>query len=303
MTVSCVLLGAAFGPEPGRHPLPPAHDARTGWWRAVALGGQGRYAGAAAELERLGSASAAPELRSLAASTRASHLRQLGGHALARRLDAGALLLAVGVGGGAGASARCDALVGLAADALGPGRVALARRLLERAEPGLAAADGRCAVRWHWVAAETALCAGEPEVARGHAASAHRLAADGASVRHRVKSVLVEAAASGSAVSAEQARSAAAEHGLVPLRWAATMLLLSLGVTRSGDPAGGSTREENTASHAMLTRWGAVLPGTPLPLEQVRRWWAHPATATGDRGPRAGAGSPERGQGRVRVVR
>ena len=252
-----VLRAAAMGAEPGRHPLPPAEDAESRWWRAVALGGQGRYANAAAELAVLAKPTTAPWLRSLACSTRASHLRQVGGHVLARRLDSAAVALAAGVGGGTGATAACDALVGLAADALGSGRVALARRLLVRASGRLEAAEDRCTVRWCWVSAETALCADDTDAARAHAATARLLADERPSVRHQVKSLLVEAAAKGSTQDAEQARAAAVEHGLLPLRWAATMLLLAL----RGSPVGGGIGHENTVSHALLARRGGVLPG------------------------------------------
>lgn len=250
-----VLRAAAFGGEPGRHPLPPAEDDESRWRRAVALGGQGRYANAAAELAVLVVPTTAPWLRSLAWSTRASHLRQVGGHVLARRLDGAALAVAARVEGGAGATARCDALVGLAADALGSGRIALARRLLVRAAEQLGSAEDRCTVRWCWVSAETALCADDTDAARAHAAAARVLADTGSSVRHQVKSLLVEAAAKGSTKEAEQAWAAAVEHGLLALRWAATMLLLAL----QGNPVGGQIGRENTVSHDLLARRGGVL--------------------------------------------
>jgi hypothetical protein len=297
-----VLRAAALGGEPGWHPLPPARDDEGRWWRAVALGGQGRYAGAAAELERLASPTTTAWLRSLALSTRGSHLRQLGGHLPARRLDGCALALAGGVPGRAGATARSDALVGLAADALGPGRVALARRLLALAAHGLAGADERCAVRWHWVAAETALCDDERDEAAAHAGTALRLAASTGSVRHELKSSLVVAAATGSGEVADRVRTAAAQHDLLPLRWAATMLLLAIEGPRSGSPAEGELRHENTASHAMLTVRGGALPGAPTSRDLVRSWSTTAAT-----GPapvtRVRGGSPDRGQGGVKVVR
>lgn len=64
------------------------------WTAAVALGGQGRYAAAAALLEDLVRDPRVPvEVRAHALVTRASHLRQRGGHALAERLDGQALAL------------------------------------------------------------------------------------------------------------------------------------------------------------------------------------------------------------------
>ncbi|MBU3707132.1 MAG: hypothetical protein FGM50_10705, partial [Mycobacterium sp.] len=44
------LLAAAFGAAPECWPLPTAHSPRERWLRAVAAGGQGRYASAAADL-------------------------------------------------------------------------------------------------------------------------------------------------------------------------------------------------------------------------------------------------------------
>ncbi|MFZ0833086.1 MAG: hypothetical protein WAM92_08390, partial [Mycobacterium sp.] len=38
------LAAAAFGDDPGRWPLPAATTPRELWLRAVAAGGQGRYA-------------------------------------------------------------------------------------------------------------------------------------------------------------------------------------------------------------------------------------------------------------------
>ena len=48
-TVSA-LSAVAFGADPGRWPLPSATDPDELWLRAVAAGGQGRYASARADL-------------------------------------------------------------------------------------------------------------------------------------------------------------------------------------------------------------------------------------------------------------
>ena len=151
--------GAAFGATPDRVPR-GASRAEERWLVAVALGGQGRYAAAATELARLAAdPGVPPRLAAHAAVTRAAHLRQLGGHAAARTHDAVGLRLAAaalrarpgtphtggvspcrdsaggvsppcdGVGDAAAApddgvdlaAARIDALVGLAADAIGLG--------------------------------------------------------------------------------------------------------------------------------------------------------------------------------------
>jgi len=179
--VSPSARDAAFGSTPHRIPR-AAVDPEERWLVAVALGGQGYYAAAAAELERLAADPAVPlRVAAHAAVTRAAHLRQLGGHAVARSWDARGLRLAAGalragaaptgprIGGvsprwdstggvsprcdgvanGDGpagcpcdgldaAAARIDALVGLAADAVGLGDLAGAERLLAAAAAELA---------------------------------------------------------------------------------------------------------------------------------------------------------------------
>ena len=213
----------------------------------MALGGQGRYAQARAELDTVRRSAASPAVASLAASTQASLLRQLGSHALAAGHDGAALAL-VGTdpandpGGdpldaALWHEARCDALTGLAADALGCGRLPLGRRLLERCdayldEVGDDAALWRQRVRLHWVTAEIALASGDFATATTHAQAAVDRSADGPSVRHRVKSALLfAAAATGRPESdlaletAERVEAESATHGLVPLRWAAAMLI------------------------------------------------------------------------------
>lgn len=257
-TRSAVLLHrAAFGDRPGLHPLPPSGSGGQGWERAVALGGQGRYAAAVAELRRLDAGRRAPELRSLALSTRASYRRQLGNHSGARGDDGAALALA-----GTDAQATCDALVGLAADALGPGRVRLARALLDRARAGLSEAPTRCEVRWCWVAAETELVAGQGGRAREHARRARELARSSTSVRHQVKSDLVLAATlspPSATELAEKVLARAEQHRLVPLVWACTLLLAAGEHLPFGWVSGTDLSTKNTVSHGLITQWGAML--------------------------------------------
>lgn len=142
--------------------------------------------------------------------------------------------------------AWCDALTGLAADALGSARPALAFRLLCRVDTALggaiAAADPdpprpRAVLRGHWVTAETALSVGDATTALRHAEAAVVVAERMPSVRHRVKSALLRAAATAaagraaeSAALAEPVAAACAEHDLLPLRWATAMLRSGLGV-------------------------------------------------------------------------
>ena len=235
------LAAAAFGDEPGRWPLPTAITPRQLWLRAVASGGQGRYGSAYGDLAALRRSCADRQadrrLVSLAHSTQGSLLRQLGWHTLARGWDGRALALA-----GTDPEARADALIGLAADALGVGRFAAATTLLTRADAALAAqlpahvAD-RLAVRRRWVAAELAMAAGDGAAAVRHAEEAVELveAMAVASARHRVKSEVVLAAALCSAGAAERARAVAeaalqatGRFGLTPLRWALACLLIDI---------------------------------------------------------------------------
>lgn len=232
------LAAAAFGDRPDTWPLPAATTPGHLWLRAVACGGQGRYGAAHVDLAVL-RREGPPRLVSLAHSAQGSLLRQLGWHTVARRWDGRALVLA-----GTDPEARADALIGLAADALGVGRFAAAASLLERADAALAAGavPERLPVRRQWVAAELAMASGDGPTAVRHATAAVELAqalgreAAQASVRHRVKSDVVLAAALCSAGSIEAARGVAqaalddtGRWGLIPLRWALSCLLIDIG--------------------------------------------------------------------------
>lgn len=233
------LAAAAFGDRPGSWPLPAATTPAQLWLRAVAAGGQGRYGAALRDLAVLRRSAPAGRLVSLGMSTQGSFLRQLGWHTEARGWDGRALALA-----GGDAEACADALIGLAADALGVGRFAAAATLLARADPLLASANSeapvpdRLPVRRRWVAAELAMARGEGDVAVRHAGEGVELAAAMAvaSPRHRVKSEVVLAAALCCAGDLERARTIAdiavattGRLGLLPLRWALACLLIDIG--------------------------------------------------------------------------
>lgn len=233
------LTAAAFGDAPGRWPLPAATTPRQRWLRAVAAGGQGRYAAATADLAALLREAPKGPLASLAHSTRASFLRQLGGHDLARGLDGRALALA-----GEDPEATADALVGLAADALGTGRFAASAALLARArqvpEPAFPA---RLAVRRNWVTAELAMVTGDGATAVRHAEQALELTTD-VMARHLVKSQVVLAGALCCAGDVDRARGVAEAAlqdterlGLIPLRWALACMLIDIG-SRPGEELG-----------------------------------------------------------------
>lgn len=275
---AAVLAAAAFGAAPGMHPLPAAHDVEQRWHRAVALGGQGRYAAARAELSRLRrEVGPTGAWASLVASTEASLLRQLGGHRVAAASD-GRALAAVGTEAASHGDpenrircvrARCDALTGLAADSLGTGGLAASRDLLTRCTAVLDEAedaDGdapflRQRIRLAWVSAETALAGGDFSTARVFADRAAALASRYGSVRHTIKSDLIRAASLTGDVDSEPARELArevfdrcAEHGLIPLRWAAAMMLAGVG----GSPE--AVAAVNACAATIVRRGGRFVP-------------------------------------------
>ena len=226
------LDDAAFGGNPGCWPLPPAATPDELWLRAVAAGGQGYYGSALADLGRLHRHTRPGRFASLALSTHASLLRQLGWHDRARRLDGQALASA-----GDDTEAAADALIGLAADALGVGRLAASARALQlAADPVTDSLAVRMPVRWAWVSAELAMVSGDGAAAVAHAERAIQLAATQAAVRHTVKSRVVLAAArcsnadiAASRTVADIALEQASIFGLVPLRWAVASLLAEIG--------------------------------------------------------------------------
>ena len=234
------LTSAAFGGSPDRWPLPAARTPEQLWLRAVAAAGQGRYSSARTDLAALRRREPAGALESLSLSTEASLLRQLGGHRLAAGWDGRALAVAQTAGDGPLAvQARADAVVGLAADALGVGRLAASARLLERVGE-LTREDEvpRLVVRRAWVNAELAMAGGDGQDAVTHARHGVEIAEQmlPALRRHRVKSDVVLAAALSCAGDLESARTVAdaalrdtETYSLVPLRWALACLLADIG--------------------------------------------------------------------------
>jgi hypothetical protein len=236
-TAATVLSDAAFGDDPGRWPLPAATTPHQMWLRAVVAGGQGRYGSALADLAAVCRVQRSGALVSLTHSTRASFLRQLGWHARARTWDGRASALA-----GSHAEARADALIGLAADALGVGRFAASASALHRAADLLTeSVPARLPVRLAWVSAELAMARGDGSAAVGHAERAVHLAAALGSARHALKSDVILAAALCSAGELELSRGIAdpaletsQRLGMIPLRWALACLLADIGsATRS----------------------------------------------------------------------
>jgi hypothetical protein len=251
------LAAAAFGANPGGWPLPTAGTPHQRWLRAVAAAGQGRYSHARSDLAALLRIAPAGVPASLAHSAHASFLRQLGWHDLARGRDGRALLLASG-----DAEAAGDALTGLAADALGVGRLAAAATLLGRADSVMAQAPHRLAVRRSWVAAELAMAGGDGVTAVRHAEAAVELATATESARHHTKSQVVLAAALCSAGDVDRARTVGegaleltGELGLLPLRWAVASLLVDL--VDTGGPTA-ELRDLRDECASRVRRWGGA---------------------------------------------
>ncbi|GAA3807635.1 hypothetical protein [Amycolatopsis tucumanensis] len=199
------LRRAAFGDRPAPPPdvLAAAGPPKRRLLGAIVLGAQGRYAAATTLLDGL-ARDRDPVVAALALATLASHRRQLGGHAVARGLDGAALRRAATAAASPsdpdpdGLDARgalADALLGLAADHLGTGRLTASRRLLDRAAG--AVDSWRTRTRLGWVTAELALASGDAPAAVAPAEAALDEATAAGSIRHTVKSQLVLAAALG----------------------------------------------------------------------------------------------------------
>jgi hypothetical protein len=260
-SVESELTAVAFGDQPGRWPLPAAITPHQQWLRAVGAGGQGRYGTAYADLAAVRGSASSDRLSSLAHSAHASFLRQLGWHSLARGWDGRAWALA-----GDDPEAAGDALIGLAADALGVGRLVAAAALLQRADPFVAQAPPRLATRKAWVAAELAMFGGDGGVAVRNAEVAVELAATRlGSARHRAKSQVVLAAALCSSGALERARDVAdaaleltRQLGLVPLAWAVACLLVDLGTETPTRIA--ELRELRDDCARLVEHWGGTWP-------------------------------------------
>ena len=103
---------------------------------------------------------------------------------------------------------------------------------------------------------------GEGPAAVAHADAALALADDLGSVRHRVKSTVILAAAlccrgetATASRRADEALAGAGQAGLIPLRWAAASLLADIG-SRTHSPA--QIRGIRDDCVAIVTRWGGV---------------------------------------------
>jgi tetratricopeptide (TPR) repeat protein len=220
----------------------PAEAAAAGWLLGVCLSSAGRYGAALAVLDPVvagaGAGSGADEtaearlLGALAAATVASIHRQLGRHTVAQGYDDTALEVSDGAG-----EAGFDALLGLAADAVGLGDAGAAA---ERLQAAADLAEGRPEwwrqrVRLDWVRAEVALLEGRAEDAVGAAHAAVELAEHSGAPRHVAKGLLfqgvaqVEAGRTAEATATLRRAAILAESlGTVPLQWPVRAMLAAL---------------------------------------------------------------------------
>jgi tetratricopeptide (TPR) repeat protein len=174
-----------------------AEAAAARWLLAVCASAAGQFGRALSTLDPLVALDPAdpPERRVLAAlgeATFASVLRQIGRHAQARTHDELALALSDAQG-----EAGFDALLGLAADAVGLGEAAVATESLAAAQSlALGRSDRwRQRVRLGWVRAEIALLEGRPREAVELAGAAVDLAEQSGAPRHVAKGLLFQGVA------------------------------------------------------------------------------------------------------------
>lgn len=258
-----------------------AEVAAAAWLLGVALSAGGRYGGGLRVLVPLVEAGEgaeagelAPELRlfaSLAASTAASVHRGLGRHDAAAELDQRGLALADAPG-----EASFDALLGLTADAVGCGDLALAEQRVVAAEAVLDGHGGdwwRQRVRMDWARAEIALLAERPHDAILAAAGAVSGAEAARAPRHVAKGLLFQGVAelqSGSEDAlATLRRGAGLAEGLaaLPLVWQSRALI---GALLGGEDSAEGARSLAAARSAVLTM-AADLPG-----DLREQWLARP---------------------------
>jgi tetratricopeptide (TPR) repeat protein len=215
----------------------PTEAAAARWLLAVCQSAAGRFGRSLRALDELLPVTADAPLErrmfgALGEATLGSIQRQLGRHDEARAHDEVALALSAASG-----EAGFDALLGLAADAVGLGEAAAARDHLEAAR---ALTNGhaewwRQRVRVGWVQAEVALLEGRADDAIRTAAASVDLAEQVGAPRHVAKGLLFQGVAQVEAGHHEQAATILRRSGLLaeslgtlPLLWPARALLGAL---------------------------------------------------------------------------
>ncbi len=251
-----------------------AEAAGAGWLLGVCLASAGRYGGALEVLDPLVAAADSAESRvlsALAGATAASVHRQLGRHAVAQGYDERALEVSGGT-----AEAGFDALLGLAADAVGLGDSEVAAARLDEATAlvGDRADWWRQRVRLGWVQAEVALLRGHAEEAAASAHTSVDLAEQSGAPRHVAKGLLflgvaqVEAGQLTEAATVLRRAGLLAESlGTLPLQWPARAVL---GALLAEDSPAESERALAAARRAVT----AIADDLPEPLRVA--WLGRP---------------------------
>lgn len=198
------------------------------WLTAFCASARGDFPRAATLAPRAAGAARGTPLRSAAALTAGAALRQMRRYEPARRMD----LLALGEA--THPWQRANALIGLAADAIGDADPDACARLLDQAEQ-VAGAGVRAAIRAGWVRCELGLLRSDARAAWGGARAALDHATASRARRHIAKSwlflgVALEAAGDAQARAAlAQAQRLAANVGARPLAVVAHDLLARIG--------------------------------------------------------------------------
>jgi len=243
-----------------------AEAAGAGWLLGVCLASAGRYGGALEVLDPLVVGTGSAEslvLSALASATAASVHRQLGRHSVAQGYDERAL-----EGSGGTGEAGFDALLGLAADAVGLGDAEVAAGRLDEATAvvGDRADWWRQRVRLGWVRAEVALLRGHAEAAAASAHASVDLAEQSGAPRHVAKGLLflgvaqVEAGQLTDAATVLRRAGLLAESlGTLPLQWPARAVL---GALLAEDAPAESERALAAARRAVT----AIADDLPEPL-------------------------------------
>jgi hypothetical protein len=253
--------------------------AAASWLLAVCQAAAGRFGQALRALDGLlpVTVDAPPEHRifgALGEATMGSVHRQLGRHGDARAHDETALALSEGTG-----EAGFDALLGLAADAVGLGEGGAAHNHLDAAS---VLADGhaqwwRQRVRVGWVKAEVALLEGRPDDAIASAAAAVDLAEHSGAPRHVAKGLLFQGVAQVEAGRHEEAAVILRRGGLLaeslgtlPLLWPARAMLGALV---------GDIDAEESQRCLRSARLAVELIAGDLPENLRTPWFARPDVA------------------------
>ena len=251
-----------------------AEAAAAGWLLGVCLASAGRYGGALAVLDPLVGGDGSAESRVLAAlasATVASVHRQLGRHSVAQGYDELALTASQAQG-----EAGFDALLGLAADAVGLGDGATA---VGRLDEAAALADDRSdwwrqRVRLGWVRAEVALLEDRPAAAVAAASAAVDLAEHSGAPRHVAKGLLFVGVAQLESGHPDEAAAVLRRAGLLaeslgtlPLQWPVRAVL---GALLAADRPAESAQALASARRAVT----AIAEDLPEPLRA--EWLCRP---------------------------